>query len=409
MLVTAMVTVGLVAVGAAPATAESGTPGTVINYESLSTSEVSNASAIYLVEYWSETWNGKAVKVTGLIYVPEGTAPEGGWPVVSWAHPTVGLNYSCAPSLDPSTAVPEIDTMLAQGFEVVATDYQGMANADILSPSPSLLPYLVGKSAAYNTIDMVKAAVNMEAETDASDNYVVWGWSEGGQTAMFVLDYAKTYSAGLNLDGVLAMAPPSNLSKEIPYAEKKSTDWVLLFLAVGGWNSAYGNTAAPVSDMLTAHGQKYLPLLSKKGDCLDQVGSKLVLDSGGFDKVFNFKAGTAVSKLPAKWQTLIKDNDPSNAANLAKTDTSVPLIIANGTKDTVVDPATEVSLTNEMCALSTPQNVEHWLYTGLTHDNIDGSATIDDFVGWTANQFADAGPYSPSGTSDNPVTVTGCS
>src|SRR5438105_2778182 len=41
---------------------------------------------------------GHRSRVTGTVFVPRGTPPEGGWPVVSWAHGTSGLADGCAPS-----------------------------------------------------------------------------------------------------------------------------------------------------------------------------------------------------------------------------------------------------------------------------------------------------------------------
>ncbi len=190
-------------------------PGTLIASQSVTANGVV-ASAVYLVSYWSEgVPNNQPVEVTGLVFVPEGIPPAGGWPVVSWAHYTDGTNGSCAPSLNPPFAVPFINSLLAEGWEVVATDYQGENNSQILSTSQGILPYLVGESAARNTIDIVRAAQQLPT-ADASSNYVVWGWSEGGQTAMFVQEIASSYAPSLDLEGVIAMAPPSNFQSLIP-------------------------------------------------------------------------------------------------------------------------------------------------------------------------------------------------
>lgn len=159
-----------------------GVPGTLIEAETVSAPEVNGTT--YLVKYWSKSFpKNQPVTVTGLVFVPPGTPPAGGWPVVSWAHGTNGLNGSCAPSGSPGSAVPEINDLLAQGWEVTATDYQGEGNKS-LKPTKGLLPYLVGTSAARNTIDIVRA-VQQAPTFHASSNYVVWGFSEGGQTAMF--------------------------------------------------------------------------------------------------------------------------------------------------------------------------------------------------------------------------------
>ncbi len=375
--------------------------GTLIADHSVGTAGVTGAAAIYLIEYYSETLQGAPVKVTGLVFVPTGTAPVGGWPIVNWAHPTDGTNKNCAPSLDPSTAVPNIDAILAEHWEVVATDYQGEANLNILSPSPGLLPYLAGTSAAYNTIDIVRAARHLPA-AHASANYVVWGWSEGGQTVLFVLDKAKTYGSGLDLKGGLAIAPPSNFGTELPYIEDNTLYWPLVFMFVGGLNAAYGNTLAPTSEMLTAAGQSDLPLLGT--DCVAAVIT--TLDHSTFSTILTFPRGGALSTLPAAWRTVFSKNDPATAANLASTDTSVPLVIAGGSDDTLVDPVTTAQLAYKMCALSTPQNVQRWVYTGLDHDSIAGPAPVNDFVSWTADRFAGSGSYTPTGTPTNPATVT---
>jgi Secretory lipase len=381
----------------------SAAPGTLIASKRVSVDGVAGAAAVYLVDYYSETVRGAPVKVTGVIFVPSGSAPAGGWPVVSWAHATVGTNKNCAPSLDPFTAVPNIDALLAKHWEVVATDYQGEANSNILSPSPGTLPYLVGVSAARNTIDIVRAARHLSA-AHASNHYVVWGWSEGGQTAMFVLEIAKAYSSGLDLEGVLAMAPPSNFGTEIPYTEVTGEDWPLLFLAVGGLHAGYGNTLAPTSSILTAKGEADLGLLGTK--CLNGVALTLVKQ--GFSTVFKFSQGGSLAALPATWRTLINRNDPANSTNLASTDSTVPLVVAGGSVDTVVDPATTTDLANELCALHTPQDLERWVYAGLGHD-VDVPAAVNDFLAWTADRFSgDSSPgfYHPAGTPADPSSVT---
>ncbi len=59
---------------------------------------------------------------------------------MSWGHGTNGMADVCAPSLTPDGAVPLINTLLDQGWEVTASDYQGEG-------TPGLLPYIAGDSA----------------------------------------------------------------------------------------------------------------------------------------------------------------------------------------------------------------------------------------------------------------------
>ena len=96
-------------------------------------------------------------------------------------------------------------------------------------------------SAARNTIDIVRAARDFPA-AHASDHYVVWGHSEGGQTAMFASNIGPTYAPELKLQGVVAGAPPSQFALIYTFLKTSPYRYYLL-MAAGGLNTAYGDTA----------------------------------------------------------------------------------------------------------------------------------------------------------------------
>ena len=125
--------------------------------------------------------------------VPNTRAAAGGYPVVTWGHGTNGMADMCTPSLDPADDVPLANALLDKGWEVTSSDYQGEG-------TPGLLPYIAGVSAARNTIDIVRAARDFPA-AHASDHYVVWGHSEGGQTAMFALEHRADVRARAEAPG----------------------------------------------------------------------------------------------------------------------------------------------------------------------------------------------------------------
>src|SRR3954471_3818077 len=58
-----------------------------------------SAKSNTLLLYSSTSTTGRAVPVSGVVSVPKGKAPKGGWPVVTWAHGTTGIADACAPSL----------------------------------------------------------------------------------------------------------------------------------------------------------------------------------------------------------------------------------------------------------------------------------------------------------------------
>ena len=55
----------------------------------------------YRIMYRSIGALGGPVAETGMVFVPHGSPPAGGWPVVVWAHGTTGVGDDCAPSKLP--------------------------------------------------------------------------------------------------------------------------------------------------------------------------------------------------------------------------------------------------------------------------------------------------------------------
>jgi pimeloyl-ACP methyl ester carboxylesterase len=371
--------------------------GALIAYQTVSAPDV-DAAEIFLVKYWSESPpNGKLAKVTGLIFVPKGPPPAGGWPIVTWAHDIDGMTGQCAPSADPTTDVIDlamINSLLSRGWEVTSTDYLGEGNALLGPTTPGLHPLGVGVSAARNLIDIVRAAGHLAA-ADASTRYVVFGYSEGGQAAMFASQMSASYAPMLSLAGVAAVVPPSQfISTLLPY-DQTSTQWPLLYMVAEGYNAGYGDTAAPLNQVLTARGLRLKSIL--RTQCVVAV-YKALSASGGFDSVFS------TTTLPPAWAMLATANDPESftAAGAA------PLLIVHGDADTVIPPETSAMLTSHLCSLR--QDVERWLYPGLDHNTILSSGMgTDDVEHWIYDRFSgrpNPDPYVPAGEAG--ITTTTC-
>jgi len=373
---------GLPAFYSVPQPLPSGPAGTLIKSQKVAVGGLHGA--VYRVMYMSESVQNKPVVVTGLVIVPDRPAPPGGYPVVSWGHGTNGMADQCAPSLDPAQAVPLTNGLLDQGWEVTASDYQGEG-------TPGLLPYIVGVSAARNTIDIVRAARHLAAAR-ASTNYVVWGHSEGGQTAMFALSIGTSYAPELHLDGVVAGAPPSQFNLVYDFL-KTSPFRYYLFMVAGAYQSAYGNTAAPLSQVLTPLGMSLLPDLTK--GCADYLAS--VVDkysTAQFEKTDPFT-------VPA-WKLLLSENDPENFSSAS----TVPLLIVQGGDDEQIPVASTQLLASHLCGLG--QDLERWIYPGQSHAGVIGPS-FNDMVHWIRDRFAggtNPDNYAPVGLPG--VQVTTC-
>ena len=330
------------------------------------TTEHINASA-YLVMYTSQDEQDKVVAVTGVLYVPRAPPPAGGFPVVAWAHGTNGMGDPCTPSLDPGTAVPSlasVNDILDHGWEFASTDYQGEGTP------PGLLASLVGNVAAWDTIDLVRAAQQIPAAR-ASTTYVVWGHSEGGQAAMFAWELGPAYAPELHLAGAVAGAPPSQFATLLPGLEGGSNLFFVIMI-VAGVNEAYGDAQAPLSSVLTEKGMDLLPILRE--DCLNAI--QLAVN--------RYPASALLSHDPMsvpQWAALLLANDPGQFTS----GSNVPLLIIQGADDDLVPVTTTQQLATHLCGIG--EEVQRWLYPGEGHAEVITPSTPD-MVQWIADRFA---------------------
>jgi dipeptidyl aminopeptidase/acylaminoacyl peptidase len=339
---------------------------------------------VYRVMYVSETVSGQATAVTGLVVVPKTAAPKSGYPVVSWGHGTNGMTDECAPSLEPSKIDSLANGLLANNWVITASDYQGEG-------TPGLHPYLAGVVAAQNTIDIVRAAEQLPS-VDVSKNYVVWGHSQGGQTAMYAHNIAPKYAPELTLKGVVAGAPPSQFDLIYDYLKTSKYRYYLL-MSAGGLNAAYGDKAAPLDKVLTPKGIALLDELDKGcSDYLSKTLGAVSIDETNLANPFDVP----------EWKKLFLANDPKNFTST----NDIPLLIIHGGADEQIPTVSSQLLTNKLCGLG--QGMQRWVYPGQSHSGVIATSATD-MVNWMKARFA-GGPVSadsaPSGQTD--TEVTGC-
>src|SRR5690606_2378075 len=95
------------------------------------------------------------------------------------------------------------DQVVEQGWAIVATDYTGLGTED---PHP----YLIGEGEGRSVLDAIRAAQEL-ADVNLAEETVVWGHSQGGHAALWTGQLAPTYAPDLEIVGVAALAPASNL------------------------------------------------------------------------------------------------------------------------------------------------------------------------------------------------------
>ncbi len=170
----------------------------------------------WLVLYLSQDVRGEAVATSGIIVLPDRDVhpvPDGGFPLVSWAHGTVGVANSVAPSRDwgdtgasPMNAHPNglLNSFLRRGWAVAMTDYEALGTGT----EEHIHPYLLGASEANGVLDIVLAARRL-FQGAIGENYAIFGHSQGGQAALFAAHHAPDRVKS-GLVGVAAIAPSSH-------------------------------------------------------------------------------------------------------------------------------------------------------------------------------------------------------
>ncbi|MFF0490205.1 alpha/beta hydrolase family protein [Nocardia sp. NPDC004068] len=124
----------------------------------------------------TDQW-GRAARGSGALYLPHGVPPVGGWPVVVWAHGTVGIGDGCAPSRRPQSERNSayLNRVLDRGYAVLAPDYQGLGTEGQFS-------YYNSAVEGASILDAVAALRTVPVPLSGS--WAIVGQSEGAHAAM---------------------------------------------------------------------------------------------------------------------------------------------------------------------------------------------------------------------------------
>lgn len=168
-----------------------------------------SASAL-LLRYRMPAVRGGDTEANALLFVPRGTAPDGGWPLVVWAHGTTGVADACAPSRDYDN-YDDKDypaALLAQGYAVLAPDYEGL-------DAPGVHPYLSLDSQGRSVTAAVQAA-HRQTQYPLSADWAVVGHSQGGFAALAAAEHAESLRSRFPLRAVVALSPGAEFDLAVP-------------------------------------------------------------------------------------------------------------------------------------------------------------------------------------------------
>lgn len=347
-----------------PAAAQQG--GTLVSSDPAA--DAPPAMQAWRIRYWTRNQDGVKQEVTGIVVAPREAAPPRGRRVIAWTHGTWGVAGKCSLSSKPEffTQSPALDRMIAQGYVVVAPDYPGLG-----SSMPH--PYLIGKDTAYSVLDAVRAARAIPGAA-AGSKFAVWGESQGGHAALWTAMEARGYAPDLQLVGAAAGAPPTDLAANLRQASDANSRAMLVAFTLHSWSERFGYSLSSFTNGLT---QAAIHALGKD-NCVELgINPNLGLILGTL-AVRQAVEAKDVTKLEPFASTM-----RANSANARRI--PGPLLISQGTKDTLVDPAVTRSFAKAVCRAG--KRVRWIEIPGGEH--IDAVRKVpDETLDWIGSRFA---------------------
>ncbi len=306
-----------------------GPPGSIIRQEPLFLPTPSGAAA-YRVLYRSTGLRNEPIAVSGAVVVPSTPVPRNGRFSIAWAHPTTGVVPRCAPSLALFLIqqIQGIREMIERGYIVAASDYPGLG-------TPQTHPYLVGESEGRAVLDSVRAARALVG--DAQNRFAVWGHSQGGQAALFTGMLAKTYTPELELVGVAAAAPATELATLLADDVNTEGGRNLTAMTLWSWSRVFG---APIDRVVDPVALPIVDLLA--GECLESIYDLIARRHTA--QPLRQKFLSAENFYTAEpWRGLIAANTPGIVPP------HLPVFLAQGESDELVRPQVTQDYARRLC------------------------------------------------------------
>jgi acetyl esterase/lipase len=330
-----------------------------------------DGAAAYRVLYKSQGLQGEPIAVSGVVIVPGGPTPANGRPIVAWAHPTTGIVPKCAPSLARVffQSIQGLNQMLQRGYVVTATDYPGLGT---VGPHP----YLVGISEARAVLDSVRVARSMPG-AGGGLAFAVWGHSQGGQAALYTGILARSYAPELELVGVAAAAPATELGTLLTDDMDTAGGKNITAMTLWSWSRVYG---APISNVVSPQAMPAVDQLAN--GCIERFFDAIDRRGPARELTQNFLTVNNLSDAKP-WDGLLASNTPGTLPP------SIPVFLAQGMKDTLVRPAVTKNYMQSLCKAGSA--VEWYPVPGSGHLFVardSAGAAVD----WIAARFAGSPP-----------------
>ncbi|WP_233503324.1 alpha/beta hydrolase [Sphingomonas psychrotolerans] len=329
------------------------------------------------VRYWTTDDRERPIEVTGMVVAPRNPRPATPRPVLAWAHGTSGVVERCAPSLSEKffASTPGLNEAIRRGYTVVAPDYPGLGSA---MPHP----YLGGVATARSVLDAVRSARGIPGAA-ASTRFAVWGESQGGHAALWTGQLARIYAPDLQLVGVAAAAPPTDLVENLRAGGNPSVRAFLTAFVAYSWSQHFG---APLSTLGNRTTQGVITRLARN-NC-NEPGMKPRLGTMLGTLSLRSALKNVDLGLIQPWARIARENSP------AARPYGVPLLIAQNPNDAIVGAEVTRRFARQMCGNGT--RLRYLAIAGKGHQT-SGADSAGVTLDWIDARFARAAAPSDCG------------
>lgn len=306
------------------------------------------------IMYRSIDSRGNPMAVSGTYFEPYNPWPGAGpRPLIVYGPGTQGLADQCAPSrqfnqgihwapfLDLAFNYEElmVSTMVARGFAVVMTDYQGLG-------TPGMHTYVNRVAEADAMLDAGRAAMRLPGTSlDPHGPVAFFGYSQGGGASAAAAELASTYAPELHVVGAFAGAPPANLEEQIPFTDGSVLVGVIGY-ALNSVMASYPEYAQTVRAALTPMGEKLIDDTATQ--CIAETAMRF-----RFKHLQDFFVGDVTAVMGNPLLRGVFD-----AQRLGRLKPEAPVFVLSNRFDPLVPWAPAAQMARDWCALGA--DVQFW-------------------------------------------------
>ncbi len=301
---------------------------------------------VYEVRFLTTDVDGSVVDTVAGLFVPV-TEQRVAAPLLAFGSGTTGLGNQCAASLEEPERIrwgwyrAHMLSYASHGLVAVMPDYIGFHHPRVpqryfssVAGGRVLLDALRGARAVFeHHRDTIRSAV-----VPGSGN-VVAGYSQGGHAAFSALDLHAVYAPEIRLDGGIGYGPTANV--EVLMREVAAFTPYIFY----SYLDIYGPDHVDPTELLAP---SWMPTFERDvlGMCVDRVQRHYPFDGG---RVYTpaFHRALQRNRLAEEFPDF-KEILDENAAGL--TGHRKPVLIIQGTEDTIVTPASQRRFTDQLRA-----------------------------------------------------------